>query len=199
VQYEQGVSFTVVATRHFLTLTEAEREDPAEAFVSARRVFLPAAPGVDWLHDGAAEIVGPSGVGYSVSSRRESIEDGAGNAAVEVILSLFLLIENTEVGRRLQGDLYEWVKRRSLERRRETGYDDADPALDLSHFGLDQLSESVREELADFAKVPKARLELLSVEPRDPPVLMYAIYRDSMRGVEYAVEVGPSDATFTRL
>ena len=121
VLVEQSQTFTIVETKHFLELTDTESLDPAAGFISARRIWLPAAPGVDWLHDGAAKVVEPTGLGYAIDTRRQSAEVGAGGGFLEVILVLYILAENTEAGRRLQGDLYEWVKRRASERRKENG------------------------------------------------------------------------------
>jgi hypothetical protein len=198
VLVEQGQTFTIVVSRHPAELPESAWDDPAEAFVSARRVWLPAAPGTDWLHEGAAQQLGPTGIGYTIDSRRRSTQIGAGGEFLEVALLLYVLAENTEIGRRLQADLYEWVKRRAAERRKETGFDHVDPAPDFSDYPRERLTEGLKDELADVAKVPKARLELVSADRRDPSEL-YAIYRDTKTGVEYAVEVGQDDVTYLRL
>jgi hypothetical protein len=198
VLVEQGTTFTVVETRHFFELTESERDDPAASLISARRMWLPAAPGSDWLHDGAAGVVAPTGVGFAIDTRRQSAEVGAGGGFLEVVLVLYLVAEHSEVGRRLQGDLYEWVKRRVTERRKETGFEDADPAPDFSTYDRDQLTRQLKSELADVAKVPEARLELVRERQGGAQSVLYAvIYRDVKTKREYLVEVGGDEVTFS--
>jgi hypothetical protein len=194
---EQGPTFTIVETRHLFELTETERRDPAAAFISARRIWLPAAPGADWLHDGAAEVVGPTGVSYEIDTRRQSAEIGAGGGFLEVVLILYLVAEKTEVGRRLQGELYDWVKRRASERRQETGFEEADPAPDFSQFDLDQLTKNLKGELADVIKVPEARLVLVREEQSVAPALCTVVYRDVQAAREYLVEMRRDDVMFS--
>jgi hypothetical protein len=195
---EQAQSFTIIESRHPLEQPHLAREDPAAAFVSARRVWLPAVPGSDWLHDGAAQHVGPTGIGYTIDSRRQSTEIGAGGGFLEVVLLLYVLAEKTETGRHLQADLYEWVKRRAAERRVETGLDEADPAPDLGQYSKERLTEGLKDELADVAKVPKRRLELVGETQSEASVLSVR-YRDVKTGVEYTVEVERDYVNFRRL
>jgi hypothetical protein len=195
---EQGQSFTIIESRHPLALPDSDRQDPAAAFLSARRVWLPAVPGSDWLHEGTAQQVGPTGIGYTIESRRQSTEIGAGGGFLEVVLLLYVLAEKTETGRRLQADLYEWVKRRAAERRIETGFDEADPAPDLSQYSKGRLAEGLKDELADVAKVPKRRLEFVGETQSEASVLSVR-YRDVKTRVEYAVEVERDYVNFLRL
>ena len=74
--------------------------------------------------------------------------------------------------------------------------EEADPGPDFSTFDSDHLASGLKGELADVAKVPEARLQLVHQE-RGGQSVFYAVYRDVKTGTEYAVEVGRDDVTFS--
>lgn len=190
---EQGFTFTVI---------EGEQDD----FTAARRVWLGAVPGTDWLHDAIAEEFGRDLVAYEVESHREAVNIGASGeiaAVVLVVLTPSVAAFSARFGGRLgeaAGDaLLEWARERARRRREATGMETADPPPDLADRPTDVLTVGMQGELADLLGASEDRVELVHAERLGGAPILRAVYRDSRDGEHYEVAVERDSASFIKI
>jgi hypothetical protein len=201
---EQGLSFTVVEAPDPRDDPETPPEfDSRKVFTVARRVWLGWVPGVDWLHNAIEGEFGEDRVWYDVQSSRKAVHIGAAGEVAAVILILwgagaleFARKFGGRLGERSADGLIDWVKELATRRRKELGFEHADPPPDFANWELDHLAQGMKGDLAEITGVPTDRLELLSAE-RGQGLL--ARYRDHETGEEFEVEAQQNEAVFKRL
>jgi hypothetical protein len=198
---EQGFAFTVIEARDPLGDAPAG-SDPRRDFRRAQRLYLGAVPGTDWLHDAIQAEFGA--VNYELEIQRRSISAGASNEVAFVALILFGAgaIEfakafGQRAGQASADALLDWISERAQERRREAGWEHADPPPSFEIQETDYLTEEMRRELAGLLRRPADSLQVVSSTRTDCGGLG-ATYRDSDTGFEYDVAVERERATFTR-
>jgi hypothetical protein len=206
---EQGLNFTIIEAPHPMDDPDRVSDyDARKMFTSARRVWLGAAPGVDWLHDELEAQFGEDRFWYDVQSRRNATHIGASGEIATVVLILmgaaataFAAKFGGRLGERSADGLVDWVRDQTAMRRKETGLEWADPPPDFSmQWGEqpDELADRLRAEVADITALPADRIELMRREAREGRVLV-ARYRDRETGTEYETEVFQSEVVVTRV
>ena len=206
---EQGLNFTVIEAPHPLdddSPGAIEAYDARKDFYLARRVWLGWAPGTDWLHEAIEREFGEDHVWYEVRSQRNASHVGAFGETSTVVLIL-MGVAAFELARKFGGrlgelgaeDIYDWVRQLAKQRRQEKGLEWAeDESPDFSRWEFEDLSESVKTELADVMDIEPEQLELVDAERREHVVLL-ARYRDLRSEREYTAEVGRADVVFRRV
>ncbi len=207
-----GLSFTVLEAPHPLDDPDRiETYNAREQFTVARRVWLGWNGGTDWLHDAVEVDFGADAVAYEVRSQRNATHVGAAGEWSQVLLIL-MGMGALDFARKVYGGfaqrlgevgaeaMIEWARKKSQERRAQKGWEKADgpPHFAEGWGGPEALVSVMRDELADVACLPAARLHPIQFEARHG-LSLYAIFEDEKTRTRYLVEVRRDDATFTRL
>lgn len=207
-----GLSFTVLEPPNPMDDPDTiAAYDARQQFSVARRVWLGANAGTDWLHEAVEAEFGEDAVWYDVLSQRNATHIGASAEWSQVVLIL-MGVGALDFARKVYGgfaqrlgemgaeSMVEWARRKSRERRAAKGLEQTDGPPDLTNGwgGPAEVAEVMRQELADIAAVAGDRLELVECEAR-AELSTYAKFRDSQTGTVYVVEARRDDATFTRL
>jgi hypothetical protein len=110
------------------------------------------------------------------------------------IATVILELLGAGVAGKLISDLIDYAKEHIRREREKVGLPDTSP--DFSTWG-EGLLEGVKADLAEVAKIPAERLEL--VEERKTATLIHAaVYRDTETDFEYEIEIGRDEATMRR-
>lgn len=162
---------------------------------SVRRVWLGDMRGVEWLHDEAERRLAESASGwFVVRSERSSAHVGAGAEVATVILELL----GAGIAGKIISDLIDYAKKRVREEAEAKGLPDSAPDFSTWGEGYEPpLPERVKIDLAEFAKIPAERLELIE-ERKSTNVVHSAVYRDRETGLEWEIEISGSEATMRR-
>jgi hypothetical protein len=187
---EQGASLTIIQRGH-------PTDDPEYVgeLRSIRRVWIGDVRGLEWLHDEAEQRLAHGASGwFVVRSERSSMHLGAGGEIATVILELL----GAGVAGKVISDLIDYAKEHIRREREKVGLPDSSPDFSAWGEGYEPpLPERVKADLAEVAKIPAERLEL--VEERKTATLVHsALYRDTETGFEYEIEIGRDEATMRR-